>query len=275
VAAGTHPDYYAVRRPDDALEFPIKIVRELIANLGLKPARGHGKIAILDDADDLNDESANCFFKTLEEPPPRSLLILIGTSSERQLSTIVSRCQVIRFAPLAPNLIADLLREQGQEDPELIERLVRLSGGSLGQAVALAEPALWEFRRTLVAGLTAAQPDTVGLAQQWARFVEEAGKDSSLQRRRAALVVRLLIDFFSNALALSVGGTPRAAEASDLPALQELVKRCGPERLLSLLERCLEGDHQIDRRVQLVLILEALLDALGRTSAANREAAMR
>src|SRR5262249_40213336 len=95
VEAGTHPDFLCVGRPEDALEFPIDLMRNLCQRFSLKSARGHGKVVLLDDADDLNEESANCFLKTLEEPPPRSVLILIGSSPDRQLSTIVSRCQVV------------------------------------------------------------------------------------------------------------------------------------------------------------------------------------
>lgn len=263
VEAGTHPDHVVARRPEESLEVPIEVVRELCRSFALKSARGRGKVAILDDADDLNDAAANCFLKTLEEPPPRSVLLLIGTSAERQLPTIVSRCQVVRFRPLSETLIAELLRTQGLEETALIERLARLSGGSLGQAQALADPALWDFRRTLLQGLIQPQPDTVALAQAWMQFVEEAGKEAAVQRRRAALVLRLLIDFLRDALCLRLGGTPRLAEPEDRRALEELAQRAQPDRLLQLLERCLQGDLHIDRRVQLVLVLEALVDALG------------
>jgi DNA polymerase-3 subunit delta' len=261
VEAGSHPDLFQVARPEDSLELPIDLMRELSRNLSLKPARGRGKIGIVDDADDLNDESANSFLKTLEEPPPRSLLILIGTASERQLPTIVSRCQVVRFAPLPEAAVAELLREQGVE-AEQAQRLARLSGGSPGQALLLAEPALWEFRRTLLAGLTAGRIDAA-LSAAWMEFVEEAGKESAAQRRRAAQVLWLLIEFFNDALTLSQGGAPHLEEPDDRQALEAVVKRTDSERLLAVLERCLEAEHQIDRRVQLVLILEALVDTLG------------
>src|SRR4051812_16934528 len=78
VDANTHPDLTLAARPEEKLELPIERIRELIEHLSLKPARGGRKVAILDDADDLNEESANAFLKTLEEPPPGSLLILIG-----------------------------------------------------------------------------------------------------------------------------------------------------------------------------------------------------
>src|SRR5581483_1605432 len=96
VEARTHPDFFLVARPEEKNEIPVESMRALCGSFGLKPARGKGKIAILDDADDLNEESANCFLKTLEEPPPRSIFFLIGTSVERQMATVVSRCQVVR-----------------------------------------------------------------------------------------------------------------------------------------------------------------------------------
>ena len=73
-------------------------------------------MVVIDDADDLNAESANCFLKTLEEPPPGSVLILIGSSTDRQRQTIVSRCQVVRFRPLPPEIVGEVLRTNGVDD---------------------------------------------------------------------------------------------------------------------------------------------------------------
>src|SRR5262249_29498504 len=95
VEAGTRPEFFSAVRPPEALEFPIDLMRELCQSFALKSARGRGKVILLDNADDLNEEAANCFLKTLEEPPPRSVLTLIGSTPDRQLQTIVSRCQVI------------------------------------------------------------------------------------------------------------------------------------------------------------------------------------
>jgi DNA polymerase-3 subunit delta' len=267
VDARTHPDLFTVTRPEDSLVMPIEQMRELGRNLALKAARGRGKIAIVDDADSFNDPisnhaAANCFLKTLEEPPPGSLILLIGTNPDLQLPTILSRCQVVRFAPLPQAVVADLLRAQGMENSAPIERLARVSNGSLEQARALADPTLWEFRRRLLEGLSRPQPDSVALAQDWMHFIEEAGKESAVHRRRASLTLRLLIEFLQGALWLRMGATPGLAEPEDLHYLRELANRADPDKLLELLERCLEGDAHIDRRVQLVLVLEGLLDAL-------------
>ncbi len=259
--AGSHPDFLDVARPADVLEFPIELMRSVCDSFALKSARGRGKVVIVDDADDLNAESANCFLKTLEEPPPRSVLILIGSSPERQLATIVSRCQVVRFAPVPDALVAQLLAEQGVEAAQ-VPRLVRLGRGSPGLALQLADPDLWQMRAKLLAGLTGKPGDSVELSKAWMTFVEEAGKESSAQRTRAALVLRLLIDFLNDALVVASGGTPRRTDPAEHQLLHQLAARQTPERLLTLLDRCLEADEQIDRRVQLVLLVEALLDSL-------------
>ncbi len=262
VDAGTHPDLQTAGRPPDKSEVPVEMVRGLARGLDLKPASGRGRIVIIDDADDLNEESANCFLKTLEEPPPGALLILIGTSAERQLPTIVSRCQVIPFRPLPEGVVAELLTAQDIKDQALVQRLARLSDGSMSLALALSDPALWEFRRKLLDGLTQLRPDGVLLAQEWMKFAEEAGKELSAQRRRAALVLRLLIDFLNDALSMSTGKPPRLSETADSPFLQKMVKQADADHLLAMIDRCLEADIQIDRNVQIVLVLEALLDSL-------------
>jgi DNA polymerase-3 subunit delta' len=263
VAAGTHPDFFRVGRPEDKHELPIDVIQTLCQKLSLKAARGRGKVAVLDDADDLNEESANCFLKTLEEPPPGSLLILIGTSTARQLPTILSRCQVIHFKPLPEEVVVDLLQAQGVKDKAFAQRLARLSGGSPGQALALADEKLWQFRRRFLEGLVKRPLDRVGLAQLLTRFVEEAGKEGAAQRKRAILVIGLIVEFFRNSLERALGATPPHLDTEDQPLIEKMAKGTDPDRLLSILDRSLEAEYHIDRRVQLALALEAWTDALG------------
>ena len=159
VAAGTHPDLDFVAKPDDKSFLPLELLlgdkehrrREgLLHQIGLKPFMGGRKVAIIDDADFLNAEGANALLKTLEEPPPRSVLILIGTSPAKQLPTIRSRCQLIRFQPLAETTVADLLLAKGlAQDAAEANRLAHYSGGSLERAGQLSDPDLWSFRGTL------------------------------------------------------------------------------------------------------------------------------
>jgi len=261
IDAGNHPDFFMVHRPEDKVEMPIDTIRELTRSMALKPARGRRRIAIVDDADDFNEESANCFLKTLEEPPPGSLLILIGTTPERQLSTIVSRCQVVRFARLSESQVAAIAQEQGVA-PELAARVSRLAHGSPGQALALAEPALWAFRQRMLGAMCRSPFDSVGPGRSFMEFVEEAGKEGGPQRRRASLALRLLVEFLMDLLHQQSGQAPRLVDEADAGYLRELGKRLDADSTMDIIDRVLEADIQIDRRLQLKLVIEALLDAI-------------
>jgi DNA polymerase-3 subunit delta' len=252
-------------RPDDKVELPILLIRELIEHLSLKPARGGRKVAIVDDADDLSDEAANAFLKTLEEPPSGSVLILIGgRSPDRQFPTILSRCQVVSFGPLSNEQVASYLREHGVSDTAQLERLVRIGGGSIGQALALNDPALWQFRQTLLAALAKESLDSFGLATQWNQFDEDAGKEGAARRRRASLVLTLQLGLLQDALRISQGIPPLVAGPEDVESLRKLATRLGPDRLIAWIDRAMDADVQIDRLVQLDLVVEAYADSLAR-----------
>ncbi len=264
--AGTHPDVLCVERPEDKHDLPIKVIRDLCLDLGLKPARGAWKVAIVDDADDLNDEAANSFLKTLEEPPPGSVLILIGTSAEVQLDTIVSRCRVVRFDPLPETELTALLLEQGvTHDPVEADRLARLGEGSVSRALGLANPDLEHFRRALIDEL--ADPrgfDPLALATRLGAFIKEAGKESVEQRGRASLLMGELARFFRGLLWQTAGLVPPCPDPDDRRAIETLAAQLDPEAVLVLADRCLDADYQIQRKAYMPLILESLLHDLGK-----------
>jgi DNA polymerase-3 subunit delta' len=261
VDAGTHPDLFLVGKPEDKNEMPVETMRELCGNFSLKSSRGRGKVGILDDADDLNEESANCFLKTLEEPPPGSVFILLCTSLEGQLPTIRSRCQTIRFAPLTEAETKEVLSRQELADPTLLPRLLHLAGGSPGQALELADPAIWEARNLVLAGLAQPKIDAVGLGKRITEFAEDAGKETVLHRQRANRLLRLLLQAWQDAARVTVGGQPPSADAEDARLLQSLAQGRSAETFLSLMERSLEAETQIGRYIQLGLVLEGLLES--------------
>lgn len=259
VLAGTHPDAFTVRRDEDANELDVETMREFCHRLSMKSSRGRGKIGIVEDADDFNASSANCFLKPLEEPPPGSLLILLATSVDRQLPTILSRCQVVSFAPLPPAEVRSILASNGVTDPDRVDRLVRLSGGSPGRALALNEDIFWSFRETLLASISAPRPDPGMLAAAWSEFVESAGKQGSLQRQRMSLSLRLLTELLQTALRISYGAD---TDDPDAIRLRPMAESAGPDRIADWLEACVEADRRIERYLQIGLVLDALLEKL-------------
>jgi DNA polymerase-3 subunit delta' len=266
VMAGTHPDVLAVARPEDKHELPIKSIRDLCHDLSLKPMRGQRRIAIIDDADDLSEEAANAFLKTLEEPPPGSVLILIGTSAELQRETIVSRCRVVRFNPLSGSDLAAILMERGHApDAKAAAQLAELGEGSVGRALGLADPEFGPFRRSLIDTIAAPDGfDPPALARRIEAFVKEAGKESVAHRARAALLAGELARFFRSLLWQTAGLEPPAADPDDRRAIAALAERLDPEDAFVLADRCLEADYQIGRKAYMPLILDAWMHDLGR-----------
>ncbi len=264
VGADTHPDLLTLRTPPGKHELPVEAMREFCRLLARRPLRGTRRVGVVEDADDLNSESANSFLKTLEEPPPGTLLVLIATSTDRQLPTILSRCQVVRFSPLSIADVIAVLAAAGIDDETHRARLGRLSAGSVARALALDDPAVWKLREELVTGITDPRPNFSRLAETWEQFILDAGKDTSAQRSRASVVIAFLLDALRVALRLASGAAVFGLDPDEEHRLRAFADRVGIERLLELIECCVEADHRVERRVQLVLVIESVLGQLTR-----------
>ncbi len=260
VAAGTHPQFYVAKTPEDKQELPVEVTREFRSRLALRPARGGRSVGLVEDADDFNESSANCLLKTLEEPPAGAVLVLLATDLARQLPTVRSRCQVVPFHPLGDADVAAVLAEHGVTESAEIARLVRLSGGSPGLAVDLAGGALAAFRDTLLAALAAPRPDPVSLAQDWIAVCEEAGKESAAQRARASNSLRIALDVLR--LALRTALDPANTSGDDAAAVRAIASRGGPDGGAGWIEACTEADYLVGRKVQLALVVEKLAGQL-------------
>jgi DNA polymerase-3 subunit delta' len=205
VIARTHPDLILISKPADKAFIPLEVFigdaehrrqRGLCHDIGLKPFRGGRKIAIIDDADFLNVEGANSLLKTLEEPPPKSLLILLGSSEQKQLSTIVSRSQIVRFEPLTKDHVVTVLQRMELETTTPIKELAAASGGSVARAIELSDEDVYQFRSTLRTALASLDPGRDNFGKDILGFVESAGKDSSMRRARLRMVGDFAIEFF-------------------------------------------------------------------------------
>lgn len=261
VAGGTHPDVHVVERPPQANNLPLELFigddehrmrAGLCYELSLKPYSGRRRIGIIDDADLLglgNRESANALLKTLEEPPPKSVLILIGTSQQRQLPTIRSRCQMIRFDPLAEQDVAELLLTTGVcSDGELAAKAASMSRGSLERAQRWCDAAILEFHENLLGQLSMQEFDQAALSKAIQQFVEAAGKEAPAKRARMREVVQMAADFYReqmHALAAATGDAEPAANCQEL---------------------CLDALAHVDANVNLTTLVEWLVDELANAS---------
>jgi len=137
IAAGTHPDVTTIAVPAGKKEIGIDRVRELKRFALLHPVQGRAKVAIIDDAPALTVAAQNALLKTLEEPPPRSFVILVAANPDALLPTVRSRCRRVRFGPLATADVVDILTRTHGVAAATAEPLARLAEGSPGRALLL------------------------------------------------------------------------------------------------------------------------------------------
>ena len=180
----------------------------------MTPYYGKRKVAIIDDADHLNVEGANCLLKTLEEPPDKSLLILIGTSEHRQLPTILSRSQIIRFQQLSREHLAEILQLQTLNGEVPFDELVDASAGSIELAMKLDDKELFEFRSTLFGQLGSADPADGNFAKAVCDFVDSRSKDAAQRREEHAWLADIAIKFFESTMRATVGAGDTDAPAA-------------------------------------------------------------
>lgn len=257
VAAGSHPDILQVAKPEDRAIIPVELLvgrREarmqegLCHDIRLRPMSGDRRVAILDDCDVLNTEGANAILKTLEEPPPNALIVLIGTSLQRQLPTIRSRCQVVRFdVPRGDEATEILKRRRGEAelDDESLASAMRFAGGDLGKAAMFLDEEVREFSEQLTRILNEEPPEAIALAKLITTFVEAAGKEAPARRNRMRQASSLAAEHYRELI--------RIAAQSNQPQAGNLEV----DRWLYRMQRSLDVRYQVDRNANQATLIES------------------
>jgi DNA polymerase-3 subunit delta' len=178
LAAGTHPDFAlvepATEDPDEAEQKrkaasrragPITVnqIRELAPFMSISPHRVAGKVVVIHPAESLNTAAANALLKSLEEPPARTVLLLVSHRPGLLLPTVRSRCQLVPVTvDDAAAAHAWLAENAGCDDPGL---LLALAGGAPLAALEIAREPAWSRRAGLLCALAEADADPVRIAE--------------------------------------------------------------------------------------------------------------
>ena len=264
VDAGAHPDLVTVRKPDDRTAIPLDLLigppearmREgFCRDLRLKPNLGSRKVAIVHDADFLNEEGANCLLKTLEEPPAGAVIVLIGSSEQRQLPTIRSRCQVIRFAsPSGDDAVRLLRATRGIEaPPETIAEAIETAAGDLEVAARLLQDAGGEGRQAWTRALLDDHPDPLRLMLLLRQRVEAAGKEPAARRG-------VLRDLFS--IAVQSFRAQMRAEVATAGQRPVTLRR---------LDRAIRALREVDRNANQATLIECFASDIAGGVTADRD----
>jgi len=254
VGGATHQDLIEVTLLEKKKSIGVDQARFLGVWLAQSPSLGRHKAAIVDPASALTTEAANALLKTLEEPPPGRIIVLITTRPGALPPTVRSRCQQVSFGPLADDEVAEVLRRNGW--PALSARqAAALAAGSPGTALER-DGRLWQETADSVQALFGAL--AAGERGAALAFAEATGE----VRERALASLQAIIGFSRLAARRRLGD--RGVGPDAVPAL---LWRMGAEQIDRLLagaletQRRLEGDRPPNAKLALAMLLAGAADA--------------
>ena len=299
----SYPDVHRIA-PEGPL-IPVDVIREIvIPEASRSPFEGRWKVFVIDEADRMNDAAQSSLLKTLEEPQPDTVFILISGEEEELLDTIKSRCRVVRLEPVPEQRTVELLREAGASSEEAL-LAARLADGDLARARVLALDDGAGERRSFwlgildrlfspVEALDAAaevideakaagkaleneqKKEVVALAEATGEVRGTAAARNALAKRHKREVRRLeeevlgdslqtLASFYRDVLAFRRGGAEAVANIDLLEKIESWAAAPVSDRaLVAAVERCIETRGALPLNANQALAMEAALVDLAR-----------
>jgi DNA polymerase-3 subunit delta' len=208
INGGTHPDVQSIEPDGDFIK--ITQIRTMQDRMLYTRFLDRYRLVLLDHAEAMNLQSANCLLKTLEEPPGNTVIILLTPLPYRIPATIRSRCQRVAFHPLSSRQIEESLRElRGPDAGDTCLLASRLAGGSLGRALRWQESGMLKQRQRLLSLIARPEPSLLNAVFDVA---DELGED----RKCLLELLDLLRLWIRDVMIAKDGGAPVELLNTDL-----------------------------------------------------------
>jgi len=249
---GNHPDYLSVEPEEPGKAIRIDTIRALVEKGGLTAQAGGYKVVVIEPADAMNIAAANSLLKTLEEPVPWTVILLITSRISRLPATIRSRCQQITF-PVPPRSQASAWLGERLEKTNDLDLLLGLSNGAPLKALELAEGETLQERGQMVDEFYAVlngEKDPVAVAGRW----EKLGIQRVMGWMSGWLIDMLRMK--------SSPKPPRLYNPDQRQHLQSVAQRLDFKVIYGLLDRVYEANRTRDSQLNVLMVLEGLLLAL-------------
>jgi DNA polymerase-3 subunit delta' len=257
IARGQYPDVTVVHRGEDA-SIKIRTLRERVLDVaGYRPFEGARRMFIIDDADDLTLEAQDALLKTLEEPPPSTVIVLVTARPDALRPTILSRCRRLRFGALVEDDVVRVLTERHGIGAAQARLLAATSGGSVGRALSAAGGDLGDDRDAALELLAAAQAGRVeGRLKAGAALAQHGTR----RRDREALDARLgaVASLVRDLAVVSSGATTPLANADLADALRQLAPAFDAERLSSGFAAITDAQTALERNASPKIVADWL-----------------
>jgi len=263
IAAHTHPDFLYIQPDPEGQNPQIKIewVREIEHHVVYRPLIGVKKICLIDEVDRMTVGAANALLKTLEEPPDHCLFLLITNRPSSLLSTITSRCLVVRFSPSSPANVKNYLTEVRNISESEARLISCISGGRVGEALQIDITDSIARKNHYLSLLSEGSLDSIPPLLDTAEAVSKPGEvQKGLNEFWRILRDLLLITLNCN--------SNEVMYQEDIPTLQTIAKRTSTAALLNLLDELQALENGLHRNLNMQLGFERFLvhlrDAISR-----------
>jgi DNA polymerase-3 subunit delta' len=235
IARGVHPDVIIVE-PGELGSIKVEQIRDVIDRAGYRPFEGRRRVVVIDEADAMAPFAQNALLKTLEEPPPASVFVLVSATPDSLFPTVLSRCQRLRFGELSADDVAQaLMRDHKYEETEA-RAAAADAGGSIGQALSAASADVAEAREMAHQILErAARMSEPSRRIDLARQVTPTGgnKTPAIEREELAACLRAMASLLRDIGLLGVEADPATLANADLaPQLRALAGAFDSDRAL-------------------------------------------
>ena len=260
-ASGQHTDVQVIdisgeEGGQDRTRIGIGRIRELKRQASLHPYEGTYRVFIVDGAEFLTLEAANALLKSLEEPPPAVLLVLLTADETAVLPTVLSRCQRIELWPMPIEELAKALVDRYSADEAKAELLARLSGGCPGWAISAAqEEKVLNSRLEALDGI-------IGLAdldlQGRFRYAAELASLYSKDRQSGREILGLWLSWWRDLILMGEGVGDLATNLHRRDELKDHSLRYPLEEIGLFIQRITNAREYLDRNANARLVLEWL-----------------
>ena len=254
VDIGRHPDVLQLQAEKDKESIGIDPAREWLRTLTLAPVEGRYRVGVVGSEFPMTEEAQNAVLKTLEQPPPSIVLVIVAGSVDDLLSTIVSRCQVISLRPAAYGDVCAALIERGAAE-ERAGRIARLARGRVGWALrAMKDESVLEERDERVVELE--RMLRAGATERFACAEKLAKKDDAHVR---AMLDEWLLFWRDVAAASGAAALANLRNADRSEFLESVRRRTSLAEVRRILELHTRTMRNIERNANVRLSLDVLL----------------
>jgi len=238
-------------------EISIDQIREIQHSCNLPPFEGKNKVYIIDEADKLSIEAANCLLKTLEEPAKHVVFALLTTNERLIPATVISRCQRLELSPVPLAEVESALSKQHDIKPQEIKLLVRLCHGCIGWALSAAADAnvLEERTQRIEKLLNMLRVDY----DERFVYASELSSEFSRNREKVYYILDLWIDWWRDMLLVKVNCPEHLINVDYVLELTEITNNYSITEIREIIRNIRTVKQQLAQNANAQLALEVLM----------------